>query len=98
MKRYKPTTPSRRFITTVDYRVLTKGKKPEKSLTGHVSRTGGRSRGKITTRSRGGGHKKRYRFIDFIQNKVNIPGRGASLEYDLDRTSFIALIHHVDGA
>lgn len=98
MKQYKPTTPSRRFITTVNYRVLAK-KDPEKRLTKRLTRRAGRSRqqGKITVRHRGGGSRKKYRVIDFTQDKFDIPARVLAIEYDPNRTCFIAFVCYRDG-
>ncbi len=97
IKTYKPTTPGRRHASVVDYSVLTK-KKPEKSLLVPIKKTGGRnSHGHITVRHRGGGHKRMYRIIDFKRNKDNIPAKVAALEYDPNRTAFIALLHYADG-
>lgn len=97
MKTYRPTTPSRRFMTVVDYSVLTK-KQPEKGLTFGRKRMVGRgSNGRITTRHKGAGVKKLYRAIDFRQDKFNIPGKVAAIEYDPNRTAFIALVNYADG-
>lgn len=98
MKSYKPTTASRRFMTVVDYSVLTK-KEPEKSLTFGRKRMVGRgSNGRITTRHKGGGVKKLYRVIDFRQqDKLDIPGKVSAIEYDPNRTAFIALVTYKDG-
>ncbi len=94
---YNPTTPSRRFITGSDFSELTK-KKPEKSLTSTKHSSGGRnSYGRITSRFRGGGHKRRYREVDFRRDKKEIVGTIAALEYDPNRTSRLALIHYKDG-
>ncbi len=98
LKIYKPTTPGRRFGSVVDYSLLTK-KKPEKSLTRQLKKTGGRnSHGHITVRHHGGGAKRLYRQIDFKRRKDNIPAKVAALEYDPNRTAFIALLHYQDGA
>ncbi|MDP3004416.1 MAG: 50S ribosomal protein L2 [Candidatus Azambacteria bacterium] len=97
IKIYNPTSPGRREMTGVDFSVLTKVR-PEKSLTKGKKRTSARNnRGRITTRHQGGGHKKLYRLVDFKQDKYNIPGRVASIEYDPNRTAFIALIIYKDG-
>lgn len=97
MKQYKPFTPSRRAMTGVDYSGLTK-KEPEKKLTKILVRSAGRGhKGRITTRHKGGGHKRKYRLIDFKQtDKINMPARVAALEYDPNRTCFIALIEYQD--
>jgi len=97
IKIYNPTSPGRREMTGVDFSVLTKTK-PEKSLTKGKKKTSARNnRGRITTRHQGGGHKKLYRLVDFKQDKYNVPGRVASIEYDPNRTAFIALILYKDG-
>jgi len=97
IKIYNPTSPGRREMTGVDFSILTKAR-PEKSLTKGKRRTSARNnRGRITTRHQGGGHKKLYRLVDFKQDKYNIPGRVASIEYDPNRTAFIALIIYKDG-
>ncbi|PJE57943.1 MAG: 50S ribosomal protein L2 [Candidatus Portnoybacteria bacterium CG10_big_fil_rev_8_21_14_0_10_36_7] len=97
IKIYNPTSPGRRQMSGIKYSMLTK-QKPEKSLTGSLKRHAGRmSSGKLTVRHQGGGHKRAYREIDFKRSKVNIPGHVASLEYDPNRSSFIALINYVDG-
>jgi len=97
IKIYKPTSAGRREMTGVDFSILTKIG-PEKSLTKGKKRTSARNnRGRITTRHQGGGHKKLYRLVDFKQDKYNIPGRVASIEYDPNRTAFIALIIYKDG-
>ncbi|MEZ4607831.1 MAG: 50S ribosomal protein L2 [Deinococcales bacterium] len=98
-KKYNPYTPSRRFMTVSDFGDVTKGNEPEKSLTVGKSRTGGRNnRGRITSRFRGGGHKRRYRVIDFRRyDKLGVPAKVASIEYDPNRTANIALLHYVDG-
>ena len=98
IRTYKPTTPSRRAMTNTTFEELTKRNAPEKSLTVKLSKTGGRNnQGVITTRHIGGGHKRKYRIIDFKRNKFDIPGKVASIEYDPNRTSYIALINYVDG-
>jgi len=96
-RKVKPTSPGRRFVTISDFEGITK-KKPEKSLTAPIKRTGGRnSYGRITTRHIGGGHKKRYRIIDFKRNKDGIPAKVAAIEYDPNRSARIALLHYKDG-
>ena len=98
IRTYKPTTPSRRAMTNTTFEELTKRNAPEKSLTVKLSKTGGRNnQGVITTRHIGGGHKRKYRIIDFKRNKLDIPGIVASIEYDPNRTAYIALINYVDG-
>lgn len=97
MKKYKPTTPSRRQAMGYDFSGLSK-KKPEKILTKGLMKTGGRNAtGRITVRHRGGGHKKRYRVIDFKMNKLDIPAEIKSIEYDPNRTTRIALAVYRDG-
>jgi large subunit ribosomal protein L2 len=95
---YKPITPARRFYTRRDFSALTPGVSPTKSLLEHISGTGGRNHhGRTTSRFKGGGHKKLYRVIDFRRDKRGIPGKVASIEYDPNRNTFIALIQYVDG-
>lgn len=98
MKKYKPTSPSKRHQTTVTYRnVLTKST-PEKSLTKGFKRSVGRNnQGRITTRHKGGGHKRSYRDIDFMYNKHDIPAKITSIEYDPNRNAFISLVCYADG-
>jgi len=97
VKDYKPTTPGRRFSSVNDFSEITSSK-PEKSLLRPLKKTGGRNfRGIITTRHRGGGHKRQYRIIDFKRNKPDIPARVASIEYDPNRSACIALLHYADG-
>ena len=98
MKTYKPTSPSKRHQTTVSYRnVLTKST-PEKSLTKGFKRSVGRNnQGRITTRHKGGGHKRLYREIDFMYNKHDIPAKITSIEYDPNRNAFISLVCYADG-
>mgnify|MGYP001579346394 CR=1 FL=1 len=97
MKTFGPTTPGQRQRSVVDYSVLSK-KEPEKSLTfGRKRRMGRSTRGRITVRHKGGGSKRLYREIDFRQDKMGIPGRIASIEYDPNRSGFIALAVYRDG-
>ena len=98
MKKYKPTSPSRRNQATVSYRnVLTKST-PEKSLTKGFKRSVGRNnQGRITMRHKGGGHKRLYREIDFMYNKHDIPAKITSIEYDPNRNAFISLVCYADG-
>ncbi|WP_276358243.1 50S ribosomal protein L2 [Cohnella caldifontis] len=97
VKKFNPTTPSRRQMTMSTFEEIT-ASKPEKSLLAPLSKTAGRNnQGKITVRHHGGGHKRKYRIIDFKRNKDGIPGRVATIEYDPNRTSYIALVHYVDG-
>ncbi len=97
VKKYKPTSPGRRGMSVTDFSGLDK-KKPEKKLLRAKTSKMGRGRaGKITTRHRGGGVKRRYRVIDFKMNKINIPAKVQAIEYDPNRTSFIALVAYADG-
>lgn len=97
LKGYKPTSPSRRQMTVATFEEITK-KEPEKSLTINLKTTAGRNaNGRITSRHRGGGVKRRYRIIDFKRNKDAIPAKVASIEYDPYRSSYIALLNYVDG-
>jgi large subunit ribosomal protein L2 len=98
-KKYKPTSPGRRGMTSQDFTMLsTKENKPEKSLLEIKSETGGRNvYGRITSRFRGGGHKRRYRIIDFKRDKVGVPAKVASIEYDPNRSARIALLNYADG-
>ncbi|MCD8494906.1 MAG: 50S ribosomal protein L2 [Candidatus Pacebacteria bacterium] len=98
MKKYKPTTPSRRHMTVVTYRGKLTTSKPFKALTTGSKKTGGRnSQGRITTRHKGGGHKRKYREIDFMYNKYDIPARVETIEYDPNRSAFIGLVVYADG-
>jgi len=98
MKQYKPTSPSRRQMTSVTYRGVLTASKPEKSLTKGFKRHVGRNnQGRITTRHKGGGHKRSYREIDFIYNKKDIPAFVKTIEYDPNRSGFIALVFYKDG-
>ncbi|MEA2480886.1 MAG: large subunit ribosomal protein, partial [Thermoleophilaceae bacterium] len=97
VKRYKPTSPGRRFATYADRSELT-DKEPEKSLLVGLTKSGGRnSNGRITSRHRGGGAKRKYRLIDFKRRKDDVPARVAAIEYDPNRTAYIALLHYADG-
>lgn len=97
IKKYKPTSPGRRGATGYSFEEITR-KKPEKSLLAPKKRRAGRNnQGRITVRHRGGGHKKRYRIIDFKRDKHDIPAKVVSVEYDPNRTSRIALLHYTDG-
>lgn len=98
MKSYKPTTPSRRHMEVINYRKVLTKKKPEKSLTYGKRKTGGRgSNGRISMRHQGGGNKQLLRDVDFKLDKKNIPARVLSMEYDPNRTGFIALVSYKDG-
>ncbi len=97
VKKLKPTSPGRRFQTVSDFESITKST-PEKSLLAPKTRSAGRnSYGRITSRHRGGGHKRRYRIIDFRRTKDGVPAKVASIEYDPNRNARIALLHYVDG-
>jgi large subunit ribosomal protein L2 len=94
---FKPTSPGRRGGSALDFSDLTK-KKPERSLLGTIRKTGGRNnQGKLTSRRRGGGHKRLYRKIDFRRRKDGVPAKVAAIEYDPNRTARIALLHYADG-
>ena len=94
---YKPTSPARRFMSVLTFEELTK-KAPERSLTEHLKKNAGRNKqGKITVRHQGGGGKAKYRIIDFKRDKDNIPAKVAAIEYDPNRSAFIALLHYADG-
>ncbi|MFA7192093.1 MAG: 50S ribosomal protein L2 [Candidatus Paceibacterota bacterium] len=98
MKTYKPTTPSKRHQTTVSYRNVLTTSTPEKSLTHGFKRSVGRNhQGRITTRHKGGGHKRLYREVDFMYNKHDIPAKITSIEYDPNRNAFIGLAVYADG-
>ena len=97
-RKFKPTSPGRRFMTLYEFSEVTKTE-PEKSLLEPVKKTGGRNnKGRITTRHRGGGHKRRYRVIDFKRTKDGVPAKVAAIEYDPNRSANIALLHYADGA
>ena len=98
IKTYKPITPGMRAWQSLDFSDLTRGVKPEKSLTeGRKERAGRDSNGRISVWHKGGGHKRRYRTVDFRRDKIGIPGKVASIEYDPNRSANIALIHYADG-
>ena len=97
IRQLKPVTPASRFTSRPDFSEITTDR-PEKSLVRKLKKTGGRNnKGRITSRRRGGGHKRNYRIIDFKRNKFDIEGNVATIEYDPNRSAFIALIHYVDG-
>jgi large subunit ribosomal protein L2 len=97
LKAYSPTSPGRRFMTTLTFEEVTKDQ-PEKSLTEPKKRTGGRNnKGRITIWFRGGGHKRRYRIIDFRRDKIGVPATVAAIEYDPNRSARIALLSYKDG-
>src|SRR5881392_2406498 len=98
VRKFKPTSPGRRFMSVSTFEEITKSK-PEKSLTEKLTKKGGRNNyGRLTTRHRGGGHKRRYRVIDFKRTKDDVPAKVAAIEYDPNRTAYIALLHYADGA
>ena len=97
VRKRKPTSPGRRFQTVSDFAAVTKSK-PEKSLLAKKKRSSGRNnQGRITSRHRGGGHKRRYRIVDFRRTKDGVPARVAAVEYDPNRNARLALLHYVDG-
>jgi len=97
LKKFNPTSPGRRFMTTLTFDEITKSS-PEKSLTEPLRRSGGRTnRGRISIWFRGGGHKRRYRMVDFRRDKRDVPAKVAAIEYDPNRTARLALLHYVDG-
>jgi large subunit ribosomal protein L2 len=96
-KKFKPTSAGRRFMTVSDFAEITRSE-PERSLLAPAAKKGGRNnRGRITVRNQGGGHKRRYRVIDFRRDKWGVPGRVAEIEYDPNRTARLALVHYADG-
>ncbi len=98
IKKFRPTTPSRRQMTVMTFEEITKTE-PEKSLTVPLKSTGGRNaKGRMTVRHRGGGHKRLYRIIDFKRNKDQVPAKVAAIEYDPNRSANIALLHYQDGS
>jgi len=97
IRRYKPTSPGRRFMSVSTFEEVTKTE-PEKSLTAPLKKTGGRNvHGRITTRHQGGGHKRRYRIVDFKRRKDGVPAKVAAVEYYPNRSARIALLHYLDG-
>ena len=97
IKKHKPTSPARRFYTTASFDEITKTT-PEKSLLSPIKKTGGRNvHGKITVRHIGGGNRQKYRIIDFKRNKDGIKAKVAGIEYDPNRSAYIALLHYADG-
>ena len=98
IRRYKPTSAGRRFMSVSTFEEITKSE-PEKSLLAPLTKKGGRNdNGRITTRHQGGGHKRRYRIIDFKRRKDGVPAKVAAIEYDPNRSARIALLHYADGA
>jgi large subunit ribosomal protein L2 len=97
LRKYKPTSPGRRFMSVSAFDEITKSE-PEKSLVEPLKKTGGRNAyGRITRRHQGGGHKRRYRVIDFKRRKDGVPAKVAAIEYDPNRSARIALLHYADG-
>jgi len=98
LKKYKPTSPGRRFMAISGFDEVTRSE-PEKSLVEPLKKAGGRNnRGRVTSRHQGGGHKRQYRKIDFKRTKDGVPAKVAAIEYDPNRSARIALLHYVDGA
>src|SRR3989475_9630415 len=97
IRSYNPTSPGRRFQTVSTFEEIT-STTPERSLLGTIKKTGGRNNnGRVTSRHRGGGHKRRYRIVDFKRLKDGVPAKVAAIEYDPNRSARIALLHYVDG-
>ncbi|MEX1142950.1 MAG: 50S ribosomal protein L2 [Thermoleophilaceae bacterium] len=97
VRKHKPTSPGRRFATYQDHAEVTRSE-PEKSLVEGIKKSGGRNaHGRVTSRHRGGGAKRKYRKLDFKRRKDGVPARVAAIEYDPNRTAYIALLHYVDG-
>lgn len=97
LKTYRPTSPGRRFLTVSSFEEITK-QKPEKALLAPLNKQAGRNnQGRLTVRHRGGGHKRNYRIIDFRRTKDGIPATVAAIEYDPNRSAYIALLHYADG-
>jgi large subunit ribosomal protein L2 len=97
VKEFKPTSPGKRFATMASFEEITK-KKPEKSLLEPLKKSGGRNnQGRVTTRHRGGGHKRQYRIIDFKRKKIDVPAKVTGIEYDPNRSARIALLMYADG-
>src|SRR6476469_2131135 len=97
IRAYKPTSPARRFYTVSDFKEITTDV-PERKLLESKSSTGGRNHyGRITSRFRGGGHKQKYRIIDFKRDRIGVPAKVAEIEYDPNRTARIALLFYADG-
>ena len=97
LRKYKPTTPGRRGASVSDFKEITR-ERPEKSLTRKLTKKAGRNTyGRVTTRHRGGGHKRRYRVVDFRREKDGVPAKVAHIEYDPNRSARLALLHYADG-
>jgi large subunit ribosomal protein L2 len=98
LKSFRPTTPTQRFKTVSDFADVTQGNKPVRRLTEKLHKPGGRDNyGHTSARYKGGGHRRRYRLIDFRRDKTGVPAKVASIEYDPNRSARIALLHYVDG-
>ena len=97
LKSHKPTTPSRRHMVLSDFSEITKSSPERSLLKGQKSKAGRNSAGRISVRHRGGGHKRRYRMIDFKRDKFGVPAKVAAIEYDPNRSARIALLHYADG-
>jgi len=97
IKTYKPVTPSRRFMSGINYKAVLTKKEPEKGLVFGSKNYAGRSHGKVSVRHQGGGAKRLIRQVDFKQNKFDIPAKVAAIEYDPNRSAFLALLHYEDG-
>src|SRR5262245_36448834 len=96
-RQYKPTSAGRRFQSVLDFSELT-DKEPERQLLAPRQRTGGRNAlGRLTSRHRGGGHKRRYRLVDFRRDKEQVPAKVAAIEYDPNRSARLALLNYADG-
>src|SRR5688572_2745268 len=98
IRSFRPTTPSRRHMTSPDFAELTKGNKPERRLVaGKKDHAGRNNQGRVSVRFQGGGHKRRYRLIDWKRDKIGVPAKVTSIEYDPNRTARIALLTYKDG-
>lgn len=98
IRKFKPTSAGRRHFEVPDFSILTKGAEVERSLTEVKHSTAGRNHhGRITSRFRGGGHKRRYRVVDFKRNKIGVPAKVQSIQYDPNRSARLALLHYADG-
>ena len=97
IRKYRPTNPASRFATVSTFEEVTTSKPSKKLTEGKPTKGGRNNKGRISVRFRGGGHKQRYRQIDFKRNKIGVPARVASLQYDPNRTARIALLHYADG-
>jgi Ribosomal protein L2 len=97
LKKYKPTSSGRRFQTVSDFSEITRDYPEKKLLSKYKKNSGRNNNGRVTTRHQGGGHKKRYRIIDFKRDKRDIPARVAEIEYDPNRSARIALLNYIDG-